>query len=142
MSFHDNRPIGWVNPHTGVTFARVLQFTCAMDNHNPLPRRTTNGVLEVWEEPDGSLHSYQLPGWGDEKDAHRAVYLVDNGFSVRAVYVAGYSQDQDRITLKPFPVSFYASGEPVRREDNNQPVDHSTWLHGPARAYHLKIIRD
>lgn len=141
MSFHDNRPVGWTDPKTGVTFARVLQFRCAMDNHEPT-RQITNGVLERWDEPDGALHSYTLVGWGEEKDAHRAVYLVDDGYLVRPFYVAGYSQEQDRITLRTFPVDFYASGAPVMRADRDEPVSYSMWLHGPVRAYHLKIVRD
>lgn len=139
MSFHDERPVGWVNPNTGVTFTRVREFTCAMDNHEPLPRRTASGVLEEWTWPDGSLSSYRLVGWGGERDAHRAVYLVDDGHAVTTLYVAGYSQDQDRITLQPFPVNMNPDGSPRMRADRDEPVDHSTWLHGPVRAYHLKI---
>lgn len=142
MSFHDNRPVGWTNPSTGVTFTQMRQFMCAMDNHEPLPRRTTNGVLEEWTEADGTLNSYRLAGWGGEREAHRAVYLVDDGRTVEPFYVAGYSQERDTITLHRFPVNFHPDGTPRMRADNGEQVDYSLWMHGPVRAYHLKIIRD
>lgn len=141
MSFHDDRTVGWVNPNTGVTFTRVRQFTCAMDNHEP-PRRVSNGVLEEWRGPDGSFHCYRLVGWGDEPEAYRAVYLIDDGRTVVPLYVAGFSQEHGHITLHTFPVNFNEDGTPIMRADRAEQVDHSMWMRGPVRAYHLKIIRD
>lgn len=139
MGFHDDRPVGWTNPNTGVTYSRVRQFRAAMDNYEPAPRRTSNGVLQVWLNADGTLHGYDLIGWGDERDAHQAVYLIDDGRSVGVFYVAGYSQERDRITLHPFPTGVDADGSPKMAPDG-RPVDFASWLLGPRRAYHLKII--
>lgn len=138
MSFHDDRPVGWVNPHNGMRYVRNVQFTCALDNYEPMPRTTGSSLLEEWQAKDGTL-IYRLVGWQREKDAMRAVYLLDDGRSVRPYYVAGYSQERDRITLHQFPTNYRPDGTRKVRADNGQPVDHGTWMLGPRRAYHLKL---
>lgn len=141
MSFHDDRPIGWTNPHTGVTYTRDRAFSCAMDNYEPVPRTVKHGTLQEWTEPDGTRHSYSLTDWGTEREANRAVYLIDDGRTVVPHYVAGWSNDQDRLTLRPFPVNVNTDGSPKMRADRDEQVDHTGWMHGPVRTYHLKITR-
>lgn len=65
------------------------------------------------------------------------MYLIDDGATVFVYYVAGWSHG-DSITprilmLHPFPLSVGT------RPDNGRPIDMSTWMLGPRRAYHLKV---
>ena len=135
---NDDKPVGWVNPNTGARFVRVLHFTSVLDNYDP-PRNTGRSLLEEWHHPDG-LITYRLIGWGEERDATRAVYLLDDGHSVRPYYVAGWQNgDTSRIMLHPFPVNVNDDGTPRLRADDGRPVDYGNWVLGPRRAYHLKI---
>lgn len=137
MSHHDNRPVGWVNPNTGVTYTRNLEFLSVLDNYDP-PRSTSRSLLEEWVGPDGTI-TYRLVGWQSERDATNAVYLLDDGRTVRPFYVAGWSPDSDHILLHAFPTNYRPDGERKIRDDNGRPVDHGPWALGPRRAYHLKI---
>lgn len=138
MSYSDDRPVGWVNPNTGARYVRNVQFVSALDNYEPVPRSTGASLLEEWHETDGTI-VYRLVGWQDERDAVRAVYLIDDGRSVRPYYVAGHSQQRDRIFLHPFPVNYAPDGTRKMRADNGRPVDFGNWMLGPRRAYHLKL---
>jgi hypothetical protein len=138
MSYNDDRPVGWVNPNTGVKYVRNVEFVSALDNYEPVPRETGRSLLEEWHETDGTI-VYRLVGWREERDAVKSVYLIDDGRTVRPYYVAGWSTKNDRITLHPFPTNYHPNGEPKTRDDNGRPVDHGMWMLGPRRAYHLKI---
>jgi hypothetical protein len=138
MSYTDDKPVGWTNPHTGETFTHTVGFCCAMDNYEPVPRRIAHSLLEVWTSAEGSVR-YVVVGWNAEPDAFKAIYLIDDGCRVTPWYVQGFSQERDRIMLDRFPVNVNDDGSPRLRTDDGRPVDYSTWLHGPVRAYHLKI---
>lgn len=139
MSYNDDRPVGWVNPNTGTRYVRNVSFTCALDNYEPVARSTGRSLLEEWHETDGSI-VYRLVGWKDERDAVKALYLIDDGRSVRPYYVAGWSQDRDRITLHSFPTDYRPDGSRrMRADDERRSVDYSGWMLGPRRAYHLKV---
>lgn len=141
MSHSDDKPVGWTNPRTGAHYARNVEFVSALDNYEPVPRRTGRSLLEEWRHTDGTV-TYAVVGWGEEKDAHHAVYLIDNGRAVVPHYVAGFSQDRDRIMIRPFPTDYGADGERRTRDDNGRPVDFSNWMLGPRRAYHFKITTE
>lgn len=117
-------------------------YHVTLDNHTP-PRSEDTGTLETWTRPDGS-DSYRLPGGLSRfpaivRDGGRAVFLVDDGRTVRPLYVAGWSVKEDAVFLDDMPVSIRPDGTPLLREDNGRPVDYSTWQLGPRTAYHLKI---
>lgn len=139
MSFSDNQPVGWVNPNTGARYVRNVQFRSALDNYEPVPRNVGRSLLEEWHETDGTIR-YVLVGWGSERDANGSVYLVDDGRTVRPFYVAGWSQDRDRIMLHPFPTNYDPDGKHLVRADDGRPIDFGNWMLGPRRAYHLKIM--
>lgn len=139
MSLSDNAPVGWTNPNTGAYYARNVEFRSALDNYQPVARNVGRSLLEEWRETDGSV-TYVIVGWKDERDALNAIYLVDDGRSVRPYYVAGWSQYTNRIFLHPFPTEYRPDGERrMRADDSTRPVDFSTWMSGPKRAYHLKL---
>lgn len=138
----EDRPVGWVNPDTGARYVRNVLFGCALDNYEPVPRRLGHSLLEEWRETDGTI-VYRLIGWGEETDATRALYLIDDGRTVRPYFVASWTNgDTSRILLHPFPVNVKPDGTPRLRSDNGQPVDYGTWMLGPRRAYHLKITEE
>ena len=116
--------------------------TVALDNHTPT-RNVANVAATIHAaDPDsGRPQTVRLAAHG-LKDMHRAVYLLDDGQTIRPHYVAGWANTDPRsdvtttldvVYLHPFPTS---TGT---RPDNGRPVDMSTWALGPRRAYHVKL---
>lgn len=77
------------------------------------------------------------------KDPHRAVYLLDDGSTVRPHYVGGWAsaspesditKQTDIVWLYPFPTNPDGATRPDGRV-----IDYSTWALGPRRCYHVKI---
>jgi hypothetical protein len=112
-----------------------IHWSTVTDNH-PTPRGYASGEADVYAaDVDGTRpETITLLGADALRDAHRAVYLVDDGATVRPFYVAGWSPDGATIHLHPMPT---ADGR--IRPDNGRPVDFSSWVLGPRRAYHLKV---
>lgn len=120
----------------------AYHFIAALDNHEPT-RNYASGILEEWLWPDSGKITYRIPSsevtFGD---THRMVFLADDGHTVRPLYVSGWSGTHDCVFLEPFPVNVNEDGSPRMREDDPaRPVDFSTWMLGPSRVYHLKIVR-
>lgn len=130
--------LDWAREH-GVPFS----FTTLLTNHEP-PRHYHNGhgwyySLESTGET-GIILADILPSGID------ATYLVDDGDTVRPYYVAGYGpareEEETYVLLRPFPTNTNPDGLAKWRADNGRPVDYSSWIHGPRRAYHLKVRGD
>ena len=112
-----------------------------MDNHEP-PRSEARGVVETWTWPDTGEESYRIPGGVSLfiGKSPRALFLLDDGRTVRPMCTSGWSGMNDRLFLAPVPVDFHPDGTPRMRADRpDRQVDYSTWLMGPATAYHLKL---
>ena len=108
--------VGWVNPYTGTRYARELRFRCALDNYEPT-RNYGGGALREFVDTDGRI-TYQIHDPSAKGEGYRALYLMDDGRTVRPYYVAGWSGATGWITLHPMPTD---------------------WMLGPRTAYHLKI---
>lgn len=70
------------------------------------------------------------------RDAYKAVYLLDDGLTVRAHYVAGWQPNTGKVYLHPFPVN-----PDGRTRPDGRVIDYSTWALGPRRCYHVKVQR-
>lgn len=117
-----------------------FSWTCATDNYEP-PRSYAHG--EGWyydgETRGPGRSAIVLEAAMALKDATKALYLIDDGITVRPFYVAGWHPDGVHVLLNELPVNVKADGTPRLRADNNRPVDFSNWMLGPRRAYHLKV---
>ena len=111
---------------------RRLSWRTVLDNHEP-PRTWCHGVAEVYEATDVAPETVVLDTTDMPKDSHRAVYLLDYGDAVIPMYVAGWRQELTAVFLHPFPLSVGT------RADNGRPIDHSTWVLGPRRYFHIKV---
>jgi hypothetical protein len=117
---------------------RPFKFTVALDNHEPFPRNQGFGEGEMYDTETVTngvqIHDPHIEMF---KDALKSIYLVDDGRTVTPYYVAGWSLDvgKGKVILHPFPCN--PNGE--TRPDNGRVIDFTTWLHGPRRAYHLKV---
>jgi hypothetical protein len=125
---------------TPARLAKTYTYVAAMDNHDPA-RHMQSGTVEEWEWPDDESLSYRIPDGVSVfvKADSNIIFLLDDGRTVRALYVAGWSGAEDRLFLRPMPVGINDDGTPRLRADNGRPVDYSTWMLGPRRTYHLKI---
>lgn len=126
---------------TPAQLTRTYAFACQTDNHEP-PRSEARGVVEVWTWPDTGEESYRIPDGFSTflgRGPH-AVFLLDDGRTVRPFYVTGWSGREDKVFLGPMPVNVNEDGTPRMRKDHpDRQVDYATWTLGPSRAYHLKI---
>lgn len=105
-------------------------FTAAADNYD-VPRGYLYGTLETGHGIDKTYDVLTFEA--APKDASHAIYVLDYGTSVEARWVAGWaSEDLSRIYLQPFPLS-------VGTRPDGRPIDMSTWMLGPQRAFHLKL---
>lgn len=130
-----------------------LRWHTALDNYEPMPRDMAYGRAIEYnirnpqrDERGVMLYAEETPrGWPEGvqlKDAKRAVYILDDGQTVRPMYVAGYQEGNPSplhpdgcepfIILHPFPTN-------GPRADGQGMADFSTWMLGPRRAYHLKV---
>ena len=111
------------------------------DNYQPFPRNhyVVTGTVHG-ADPEGSdsgrPETVVLTSTDDIKDATDAVYLLDDGLTVRAHYVAGWSKDGARIYFAPFPTN-----PDGRTRDDGRVIDYLTWALGPRRCYHVKVQR-
>lgn len=116
------------------------------DNYDP-PREGYTVTAEVYAPESWRPEPVIGLDVTDVKDAHRAVYLIDDGDTVRPHYVGGWaaaSKDseittqRDVVWLYPFPTN----PDGRKRPDNGRVVDYSTWALGPRRCYHVKVQRE
>ncbi len=120
---------------------RPFSFACANDNYEPT-RSYAYGEGWEYDRPD----DVRGPGiilasdGGQLKHRTTAVYLIDDGRTVRPFYVSGWGPDADGLTyLQPFPTNYDDDGNHRRRADDGRPVDFGTWMLGPRTFYHLKV---
>lgn len=125
--------IEWAREH-GLHF----QWSCALDNYEPCPRSWATGPAYRFIGHSGD-EEWLIENVTSLKDSKSAVYIIDDGRTVRPLYVAGWHWDHDYILGHHFPTSFDADGSPRLRDDDQRPVDFTNWQLGPRRAYHLKI---
>lgn len=115
------------SPHLGVTPrvpVRTFRWRTALDNHEPTRGFVTGEGLR-YAATDVLPETITLNVEGIT-DPYRSHYLVDNGHTVTAWYVAGYKMtDPAQVHLHPFPTG-----------DN-----HDQTLMGPRRTYHLKVTK-
>lgn len=113
--------------------------TTHLDNHEP-PRRSAALVMHRFVGHSGDTE-YMIESGVDLLDTHCG-FLLDDGYSVIPLYVAGWHSEHKYILAHKFPLDFNpTTREPNLRADNGRPVDHSTWILGPRRYYHLKVVR-
>jgi len=107
------------------------RFTALADNYD-VPRGYLRGTVETGQGFDGKsdVVTFEAP----PKDSNQAVYVLDFGDRVEVRWVAGWATENlERVYLQAFPLSVGT------RPDNGRPVDMSTWMLGPRRAFHLKL---
>lgn len=127
---------------SAVTWARQhgthVRGWFALDNYQPCPRETAY-VDCYFYSTETAPDAVVIDGLGAVRDARRAVYLIDDGRTVRPFYVAAYHPDRAYVIAHAFPVDVNADGSPLMRADGRGAVDMSTWAIGPSRAYHVKV---
>lgn len=108
----------------------LFHYATDGDNYSPVPRTSYSGEIAEYLSPDGSQTVYWLDA-PDIPDAHRCIYLLDDGGDVRAYYVAGWSSGDD---ITPRAVLLYPMSHTRGYQVN-------AWRMGPRRAYHLILTR-
>lgn len=136
------RPIGWTGS-TGAMVSGHLRATAAIDRYEP-PRSHANVMIEEihWPPSDDGFTGAELViigGLSAFRLARKAVWIIDDGQTVRPYYTVMYHETEDTVGLKSFPTHFRADGSREIRPDNGREVDMSGWMIGPATAYHLKV---
>jgi hypothetical protein len=127
---------------TATEWARANGVHCAgyiaLDNYEPMPRAIER--IECYRYSTDTVtdayvldHAYHLP------HATRAIWLMDDSRTVRPFYVAAWHADHQNIIIHPFPTDVDEDGDPRLRADDGRPVDYSSWMLGPRRAYHVKV---
>lgn len=127
------------------TATESLRWSAALDNHEPTRdfAMGTGLIYPPWPDQPRST-TITLLGVNELKDAEKAVYLLDDGSTVTAWYVAGWAGDPNkRGALNPDKPELHLQQFPVNPDGDTRPdgrvVDFGTWQLGPRRAYHLKI---
>lgn len=111
-------------------------WNCALDNYEPCPRRQTSGELFAAIGHNGPI--VVVVGIDELRDATSALYLIDDGRTVRPMYVAAWHPNEDHLILHDFPTNYDENGTRRTRPDG-RPVDFGMWQLGPRRTYHLKV---
>lgn len=124
MAAQEPRPIGWTGP-TGAKVVRHVRAFAALDNHTPA-RRTKRVTLEEYEWPpsdDGFIGvQYRIVGGLDVFPyGAKALWLLDDGQTVRVMYTAAHHPTERYIGVKDFTPTGFGFGC------------------GPTVAYHLKV---
>jgi hypothetical protein len=124
--------------HNSTTKVRV-----PLDNYEPVARRFFDGDLEEWVSLDESspMRTLVLKAFLQARaNGGRAVYLIDDGSSVKAYYVAGYAplispmgdpETRGDVFLRPMPTNY--------TDDQGREIYFDNWLLGPRYAYHVKV---
>jgi hypothetical protein len=126
----------WARAH-----GRGFRYRALLDNYEP-PRDMTSG--QGWfydlgaDDPRGS--GIVLENVRDMRDARKAVYLIDDGRTIRVYYVAGWHPEGDHLILHPMPTNYNEDGTRKVRADDGRPVSFDSWQLGPRRAFHLKVV--
>lgn len=123
-------------------YPEVSFFHTELDGHRPA-RETASGHILFHTTSDG--HTRAVTVWRDDfsgtaaRDLHRSILLIDDGSTVTPYYSAGWSGENsdhpDVVFFHPYPTN--PNGR--RRDDNGEIIDYRTWIHAPARAFHVKV---
>lgn len=120
----------------GTALDSAHTFHLALTNHEPGDKRyrETWGVI-TFHTSDTVTAGATITG-ADWRDWHDAMYLLDDGESVRPYYVAGY-----RDAGAPRASTYRGYGYRSRLILHPMPTGerHSSWQLGPRRAYHVKV---
>lgn len=122
--------ISWARQH-----GRAFHWQAALDNYSPARSYATGEGWEFRPPQQGEAGGIVLDGARILRFALRAVYLIDDGDSVRPFYVVCFGPGgEDPVVLHQFPLV----GDPA---SHSVLVDPSAWHLGPRPAYHLKAVR-
>ena len=111
--------------------------TVAADNYEPAPR-TVVIVNCYFYSTETVTDGLIIDDARQLRDYTHAVYLIDDGRTVRPYYVAAWHPEGDYVIAHPFPTNYTADGSPQPRVDG-LPVNYDSWQLGPRRAYHVKV---
>lgn len=115
----------------------LVWWSTPLDNHTPARAYATGyGVCYIHKV----THEAGFKFWPGEqlRDIQNAIVILDDGKVAAPYHCAGWnSEDQANgyVLFQPFPTNPHGRTRP----DTGQPIDHSTWVLGPRRAYHLKL---
>lgn len=125
---------------TGREYARVVQVRMLVNGYDVTDKRSEEFYGYAVETLNATgtdtlviLHNGEVPS------AERSLFIIDNGRTVTARYVAGWNVSQRAVYLHPFPTAWDVDGNPVMRADRAEQVDYSSWVLNPHRAYHVKL---
>lgn len=118
----DPHPVGW----TGASGAKVIRHWrayAALDNYTPVRRDAAVMIEEIeWPPSDDGFTGVEfciMRGLDHFRNSAHAVWLLDDGATVKVMYTATYHPEVRTVGLKTFnPGSFN---------------------HGPCTVYHLTI---
>lgn len=120
----------------GVEFA----WRCAGDNYEPVPRVEHYGTGWFYDLDDERANGIVLDDVSELRDKGLGcVYLIDDGRTIEAYYIASWHPEGTHVILHPMPTNFDKHGNRRLRADDQRPVDFDTWMLGPRLAWHLKI---
>jgi hypothetical protein len=131
---------------------RFVRYAAAMDNYEPVPRRTECERLVEYDEPGESsgqpryMRAVPPAGHGTAIPPG-SIFIIDDGKTARPYYGGGLNPGTPsplypggRVPtemLCPFPVN----PDGKTRPDGKGLIDFTNWLLGPRKAYLLKIAR-
>lgn len=135
----------------GNTITGRLHYRAAVTAGEPWHKNYREAVGELTrysnENVTDALSIYGADAFG--RDWTDALYIVDDGQTVRPYYVACYraagtfthpyiGEHDAHLVLHPFPTERTADGAPIMRADGSA-VNYSTWMLSPRRAFHVKV---
>lgn len=128
---------GWYH---GIAVVSLHLITNGWDYSSARCAEASTHAVEFRRVSDDTVGMVIWPEWNEP---HRALYIMDDGATVRPLYVSGWQAETvvEEIYLGEFPLNVKPDGSPRLRSDNAQPVDHSTWLLSARKAYHVKVNR-
>jgi hypothetical protein len=107
-----------------------------LDNHEP-SRDWLTLPAYAYTSHDGTS-AFIIDGARALRDYTNAIYLMDDGATVRPFHVAAWHPEQSHVIIYPFPVNVNDDGSPRLRTDG-RPVSFDSWQLGPRHAYHVKL---
>lgn len=107
-------------------------FTAAADNYE-VTRGYLYGTLTTDQGFDGKSDVLEFEYEPDDV-RRNPIFVLDFGDRVEVRYMAGWSAANKQVFLQPFPLS-------VGERPDGRPIDMSTWMLGPRRAFHLKLTK-
>jgi hypothetical protein len=127
---------------------RLVAYTAALDNYEPVPRAIENGYLVEYDDPmevSGQPRYMRAPG--RSKIPEGSVFLVDDGITCRPCYGGSTNAgnpaplypegSEPKEILYPFPVN-----PDGKTSADGRVIDYTNWLLGPRKAYLLKVTRE